>query len=201
MRDQTADNRVLCVGKGPVVDGNASRGLPKDGDLGCISTKGDNVVAHPLDSKTLVAEAQVVDIVRCARKTEDVETVVYSYDYDVLRVGEVLTVVKGRVGGADGGPSAVEKDEHRALFTVAVLLRCFRPDIQCQAVLVPSGTSVSAEVVNDLLSLWGEKVEVERQPRALGTVAGEVSTGTRYPRLDLVHNPCSCGQSRCNADQ
>lgn len=182
MRDQAADDGVLDVGEGPVVDGNASRGLPKDSDLGRISTECGDVVAHPLDGKTLVAEAEVVDVVRCTRKSEDVETIVDGHDHNVVRIGEILAVVEGRVRGTNRCSSSVEKDKHGAVFTTALLLHRLRPDVQRQAVFIPSSISVPAEVIDNLLSLWCQEVEIERRPGALRTVAARVSIEVRYAR-------------------
>ncbi|KAL8989291.1 MAG: hypothetical protein Q9177_001788 [Variospora cf. flavescens] len=116
----------------------------------------------PLDSKTLVAEANVLGCVWGAGKSEDIDTEVQCYNHNVLGVGEVLAVVERRrvlngvrgkaVQLADREPTAaVEEDDDWFRFAFGV----FGPDVQGQAILAsvcingtPEGSGDFAELIS-----------------------------------------------------
>lgn len=169
---------IGLVGVGPVVDAYAAGGLAREGDLGGIPAEEGDVVSHPLDGGPLVAEAEVLRLVRGAGEAEDVEAVVYCYDDDIICLGEVHAFVERSVGVADGESSAVEEDEDGFLFLLG-LGGGRGPDVQRQAVLALGGLGCRGKVVDDSLSLGSELWVVDWFGCCQGAVIAERCGGVR----------------------
>lgn len=96
------DNGVLLVGVRPVVHGDTTRRLARNGNLARVAAKAPDVVANPLDSSSLVAESQIGSLTRGTGEAEDVDSVVDGNNDNVLGVGKVLAVVERTVGVSNG---------------------------------------------------------------------------------------------------
>ena len=74
MHDQSGDNRVLRVGEVVVVNADGACRLTPKSDSLWITTKVGNVVADPLERKTLVKETKVLLVISetgCVRLSKD----------------------------------------------------------------------------------------------------------------------------------
>jgi co-chaperonin GroES (HSP10) len=113
--NQTGDDRVLLVGERDVVHRGAAGALPEDDNTGRITAKGENVIANPLDCRSLVEKTGILLNARSTGepknaqtvaaqknkshvKTEMSEILLDGHDYHILSISKVLAVVKGTVG-------------------------------------------------------------------------------------------------------
>jgi hypothetical protein len=104
------DDRILLVCIRPVVDGNSSGRLARDGDFVGITAEVLDVVADPFDSCSLIAETEVLRLARGSRKAKDVEPIVDCDDDDVLCVGKVFARVERAVCVSNGEPCSLLSD-------------------------------------------------------------------------------------------
>ena len=96
------DKRLVLVRERPPVRSDTARRLPENSHFGRVAAEPGDVLVHPFDGASLVAETQVLDVVWSAREAEDAEAVGQSDDDGAGGFGEAAAVVEGGVGVADG---------------------------------------------------------------------------------------------------
>lgn len=100
--DEAVDNGILDVSVRPVVHGDATGGLARDGDLCRVTAEAGNVVADPFQGGALVSQAEILGLAWGTWEPEDVDTVV-DCDYDdILSICKVLAIVERAVRVANG---------------------------------------------------------------------------------------------------
>lgn len=87
-------DRILLVSERPPIHCNSARRLAEEGDLLWISAKCCYIITHPFNSKSLVAQTEVLGDAWGAWEAEDIEAVGQSDNHRASIGSKLLAIVE-----------------------------------------------------------------------------------------------------------
>ena len=189
-------------------------GLPRHRDGAGVTAESADLLAHPLQRLSLVAQCQVGGAgpvpVRCVERTQRTEPEVHRHHHDVAAPGESRTVEERGGSVTLRLPTAVQEDQHGSLVVVGRR----RPNVERETVLAHRQAALGEPLGRDVLR--GNRTERDRvahtcparcrlrwaptklahRRRGVRHTAKDENVPTRVPAQCSVGGVRHCGQGR-----